>query len=161
MSILIREMEKKDITGVQDVAKKSWNATYAGIIPMSIQEKFLDSAYSDAMMQKRLEISALYVAEKDNRIIGFANFSLVKAGGEVELGAIYLLPQYQREGIGTALLLEGIKKSVGARAVFINVEKENEIGTAFYQAKGFQTVSEFDDDLDGHITKMVRMALTV
>ncbi|MGM0840124.1 MAG: GNAT family N-acetyltransferase [Bacillota bacterium] len=161
MEYSIRKMEKKDINQVQEVAKTSWNTTYEGIIPLEIQESFLTSAYSDEMMLKRLAISSLYVAEKNGKIVGFANFSPVKEEGEVELGAIYLYKEYQGEGIGTALLQEGIKELNGARSVYISVEKENETGTNFYRAKGFTVVSEFDDDLEGHITKMYRMVLSL
>lgn len=161
MEYTIRKMEKKDINQVQEVARTSWNTTYEGIIPLEIQESFLTSAYSDEMMLKRLEVSSLYVAEKNGKIVGFANFSPVKEEGEVELGAIYLYKEYQGEGIGTALLQEGIKELNGARSVYISVEKENETGTNFYRAKGFTVVSEFDDDLEGHITKMYRMVLSL
>lgn len=47
MNYKIREMLKEDIKQVQDVAKISWNATYEGIIPVEIQENFLNGAYSD------------------------------------------------------------------------------------------------------------------
>ncbi|MGG1631095.1 GNAT family N-acetyltransferase [Rossellomorea sp. NRS-1567] len=161
MEYTIRKMEKKDINQVQEVARTSWNTTYEGIIPLKIQESFLASAYSDEMMLKRLEVSSLYVAEKNGKVVGFANFSPVKEEGEVELGAIYLYKEYQGEGIGTALLQEGIKELNGARSVYISVEKENETGTNFYRAKGFTVVSEFDDDLEGHITKMYRMVLSL
>jgi ribosomal protein S18 acetylase RimI-like enzyme len=161
MEYTIRKMEKKDINQVQEVARTSWNTTYEGIIPLEIQASFLTSAYSDEMMLKRLEVSSLYVAEKNGKIVGFANFSPVKEEGEVELGAIYLYKEYQGEGIGTALLQEGIKELNGARSVYISVEKENETGTNFYRAKGFTVVSEFDDDLEGHITKMYRMVLSL
>lgn len=157
----VRDMEEKDIPEVQNVARKSWNATYEGIIPLKTQENFLKSAYNDEMMLRRMEVSSLFVAEKDGKVVGFANFSRIKQEGAVELGAIYLLPEYQEQGLGTALLHRGIEKSESADFIFINVEKENKIGTIFYKAKGFKFVSEFDDDLDGHITKMVRMVLTV
>lgn len=161
MEYIIRDMKANDITQIQHVAKTSWNHTYEGIIPIHIQENFLQSAYSNDMMQKRLEHSHMFVAEADNRIVGFANFSPIKDRGEVELGAIYLYPDYQGKGIGSALLQEGLKKVKGIKEVYINVEKENQIGRHFYEAKGFKVVSEFDDPFDGHILKTIRMVLKV
>lgn len=157
MKFQIREMKAEDIKNVQQVAKTSWNDTYDGIIPAHVQESFLNSAYSDEMMKRRLEVSSLYVAEADGQIVGFANFSTVKEEGEVELGAIYLLPEFQGEGVGTALLNEGINNAQKASKVFINVEKENGRGVYFYKAKGFEMLTEFEDKLEGHITVMVRM----
>ncbi|WP_404332271.1 GNAT family N-acetyltransferase [Mesobacillus maritimus] len=161
MSFVIRKMIKEDIKQVQYVAKRSWNDTYEGIIPFDIQENFLEYAYNDEMLKKRLEGSFLFVAVVENTIVGFANFSPVKKEGEVELGAIYLHPNHQGKGIGSALLQEGIVNVEGVRKVYINVEKENEIGKTFYEAKGFETVEEFDDEFDGHILKTVRMVLKV
>ncbi|QHJ71362.1 GNAT family N-acetyltransferase [Planococcus halotolerans] len=157
MDFQIRNMKPEDIKDVQHVAKMSWNDTYEGIIPAHIQENFLNSAYSDEMMMRRLDVSSLYVAEAEAQIVSFANFSTVKEEGKVELGAIYLLPEFQGKGVGTALLNEGIKNAQNASKVFINVEKENETGVTFYKAKNFKTLSEFEDDLEGHITIMVRM----
>jgi ribosomal protein S18 acetylase RimI-like enzyme len=161
MDFGIRKMRKEDIKQVQSVAKRSWNDTYEGIIPIEIQHNFLDYAYHDEMLKKRLEGSYLFVAVVENTIVGFANFSPVKKEGEVELGAIYLLPNFQGKGIGSALLQAGIVNIEGIREVYINVEKENKKGINFYQAKGFETVEVFDEKFDGHILKTVRMVLKV
>jgi RimJ/RimL family protein N-acetyltransferase len=128
----IREMNSGDIKQVQQVAKRSWNYTYGGIIPLEIQKSFLKSAYNDEMMQRRLESSFIYISEVDGKIVGFANFSPVKEEGKTELLAIFLNPEFQGKGLGTALLNKGIKNLEGAKEVFINVEKENNIGTTFY-----------------------------
>lgn len=159
MEIHIRKMEKRDIRGVQAVAKASWESTYDKIIPSDVQERFLQSAYNEGMMLKRMEISSLYVAETNEEIIGFANFSAVKQNGDSELGAIYLLPEYQGVGIGTALLQQGLQNLDGAKVLFISVEKENAVGIDFYLARGFQMQHEFEDDLNGHISQMIRMSL--
>ncbi|MFC4323028.1 GNAT family N-acetyltransferase [Litchfieldia salsa] len=161
MEFVIRRMIKEDIKQVQQVAKTSWNFTYDGIIPFEIQENFLKYAYNDEMLQKRINQSIIFVAEVDGQIVGFANYSPIKEDGKVELAAIYLNPEYQGKGLGTSLLKEGINYLDGVKEIFINVEKDNEIGTTFYKAKGFKVLSEFDDDFDGHILKTVRMVLKV
>lgn len=159
--VIIRKMHVEDIPQVQDVAKKSWNATYEGIIPFEIQEKFLKVAYNNDRMKQRLERSFLFVAEIDSIVVGFANFSPVNDEGKAELGAIYLYPEYQGKGIGSALLQKGINELEGVEEIYINVERDNEIGKSFYDAKGFQVLKEFDDDFEGHILKTMRMVLNV
>jgi ribosomal protein S18 acetylase RimI-like enzyme len=157
METVIRLMEEKDIPLVQNVARTSWKATYKEIIPERVQRNFINMAYSDEMMQRRMKATFLYVAETSNEIVGFANFSRVKEKGEVELSAIYLLPKAQGKGIGSALLAKGINELKGATELFINVEENNELGKSFYIAKGFQVHSTFDEELDGHTLKTVRM----
>lgn len=159
MEYVIRKMNEEDIKQVQDVAKTSWNFTYEGIIPGKIQENFLNFAYSDSMMLRRVNNSLILVAETGRKIIGFANFTPLKEEGTAELSAIYLNPEYHGKGIGTGLLNEGVRSLNNVRELFINVERDNKIGTTFYRAKGFKIVSEFDDDFDGHILKTVRMVL--
>ncbi|MDW0109412.1 GNAT family N-acetyltransferase [Sporosarcina aquimarina] len=161
MGIIICEMKKEDIKQVQDVATKSWNSTYDGIIPLKIQENFLKVAYSDEMMQKRFKSSFIFVAEVGNEVVGFANFTPVNNEGQSELSAIYLYSNCQGKGIGTALLQKGIQKLENVKEIYIDVEKENSVGKTFYEAKGFKTIKEYDDNFDGHILKSVQMCLTV
>ncbi|MFC4024652.1 GNAT family N-acetyltransferase [Oceanobacillus longus] len=160
MDYIIRKMKKRDISQVQRVARTSWHATYEGIIPLDIQDKFLNSAYSVVNMKRRLKHSTIFVSEVGRKIVGFANYSPVSVDGSVELGAIYLYPEYQGKGIGTAFLQLGIEK-LGASEIHLNVEKNNTIGTTFYHAKGFEVKSEFEDNFDGHMLKTVRMVLKV
>ncbi|MGG2015494.1 N-acetyltransferase family protein [Bacillus sp. S10(2024)] len=161
MNFVIREMKEEDIPSVQYVAKTSWNDTYKDIIPVAVQEKFLEHAYSYGMMKHRLQHSHLFVGEVDGNIVGFVNFSPIKYQNEAELGAIYLLAAYRGNGIGTALLRKGITILEGVKKIYINVESENKIGKAFYTAKGFAVVDAFEDDFDGHMLKTLRMVLHV
>lgn len=155
----IRNMKKKDIKQVRDVARTSWHSTYEGIIPRAIQDNFLNAAYSKHVMKRRLKETSLFVAEIDGEIIGFANYSEVNGEGVTELIAIYLYPEYQGKRIGTALLEAGMNQLHDVKEVHLNVEKNNRIGMNFYKAKGFEVASEYDDDFDGHILKTVRMVL--
>ncbi|WP_462420935.1 N-acetyltransferase family protein [Salinicoccus sp. Marseille-QA3877] len=161
MNFTIRKMTNEDIKQIQSIAKKSWNATYEGIIPETIQNNFLLMAYSDEMMKHRLNHSFMYVAETDSELAGFVNFTPVDEKGLSELSAIYLDPDLLNRGIGTALLNEGIHNIDGLKEIRLEVEKENKIGMSFYKAKGFDVVEEYDEDFDGHNLKTVIMKLDI
>ncbi|SHG18230.1 GNAT family N-acetyltransferase [Ornithinibacillus halophilus] len=161
MNFTIRKANQEDKKQVQDVATSSWHSTYEGIIPIEVQDNFLNAAYSDENMKYRIENSLLLVAEAEGKVVGFANFSPVNKEGQAELGAIYLKPDAQGKGIGTALLQHGINSLEDVKEIYINVERDNEIGKTFYEAKGFNVVKEFDDEFDGHILKTLRMVLKV
>lgn len=77
MTYVVRKMNVEDIAAVQEVATLAWHDTYKGIIPQETQDKFLGQAYSNEMMKRRLEQSHLLVAELEEKIVGFANFSLL------------------------------------------------------------------------------------
>jgi ribosomal protein S18 acetylase RimI-like enzyme len=161
MNITIRKMHYEDTKQVQSIAKTTWNATYKGIIPLEVQNNFLKSNYSDESMIQRIERSIVYVAEVEGKVVGFANYSTVRDGGKVELAAIYLYPEFQGKGIGTALIQQAVRELKGMKEIFINVEKDNKIGMNFYEAKGFEIVKESDLVFDGHVLKQVRMVKKV
>lgn len=160
MQFTIRKMKRKDIPALQEVAKASWNTTYEGIIPLSIQENFLTKAYSVKMIKKRLKQTFFFVAEVDNKVVGFANYSPLFDEGKTDLHAIYLYAAYQGFRIGTAFLEAGFN-DLGASEILLNVERQNQAAMNFYHAKGFEKVSEFDDHFDGHILHTIRMSLKV
>lgn len=160
MNSKIRNMTEKDIPKIQNIAKLSWHDTYEEIIPLHIQDNFLEMAYSISMLEKRLALTNMYVAEFDDQVVGFANFSKDE-NGIVELTAIYLLSDYRNLRIGSALIKHGISRMEGIKFIDVVVEKENKVGYNFYKKFGFVVQDEFEDDFDGHILQSVRMRLSL
>ncbi|WP_246079367.1 GNAT family N-acetyltransferase [Paenibacillus piri] len=148
MATIIRKATFNDIAEKQMVAKITWDQTYRGIIPQQIQDDFLQKNYSDIAMKNRIERSVLLVAVIDGMVNGFANFSPSKQNAEeAELGAIYIFPEAQSQGIGGKLMNKGIEELSGIKRLFVVVEKENIIGRRFYNSKGFVFVNEFEEQL--------------
>lgn len=161
ITILIRKMKKSDMKQVQDIATKAWHATYEGIIPREIQNRFLKSAYSDTRMKDRLKQPYFFVSEVGGKVVGFAQFTEPDQKGITDLVAIYLYPEYQGKGIGTAFLEEGIKRLENVKEIHLNVEKDNHLGRRFYEAKGFSVIAEYEEDFAGHVLNTMQMALKV
>lgn len=157
--MIIRKMKRKDIPYVQDVAHMSWHATYSHIIPREVQDKFLESAYNPSMLKKRMKRSDIFIAEIDGKVVGFAQFMSPDRRGKAELIALYLDPDYQSQGLGTALLNEGLKQLAPVAELYLHVERDNHIGRRFYQAKGFEVLDEFTEDFGGHTINTVKMVL--
>lgn len=161
MGWIIRPMKKEDIKCVQKIAQVSWNAAYKDLIPRSIQERFLAEAYSLEMLQNRLQNTYLYIAVKDGKKVGFANFSPVTKSGLTELGAIYILPEEQGQGIGTALLNKGIQSLNNVEEVLLHVEKNNQTALNFYRKKGFVKIDIVRDFLYDYTLETYQMLLKV
>lgn len=159
--ISIRKMEEQDIIAIQEIAVKTWHATYEGIIPIEVQNNFLKVAYNESRLNARINNSLFLVAEQNGILIGFANFSNSTENGKAELVAIYIDPTSQGKGVGTLLVQHAINKLHNVKEIFVCVEKENTIGRTFYESKGFETIEEFDDNFDGHILKTIRMVYKV
>jgi GNAT superfamily N-acetyltransferase len=162
MATVIRRATFNDIGDIQMIAKITWAQTYQQIIPLGIQEAFLQKNYSDVAMRNRLDRSVVLVAESDGDIIGFANFFRSEQNAEeAELGAIYILPEVQSKGAGGKLLKAGIEELGRVNRLFVVVEKDNIIGCRFYNSQGFVSVNEFEEQLDGHILKLIKMVLEI
>lgn len=157
--ITVREGTELDISNIRDVAIKTWHHTYVDLIPEKIQDQFLEKAYSDEILRKRIENSIFLVAESDEIIVGFAN--VFTKDQMAELSAIYIFPNYQGQGIGTMLLNKVISLIDAVNTISVDVEKGNQVGENFYKSKGFQEVREFEDNLFGHTFQTKQLVLTV
>jgi putative acetyltransferase len=97
----------------------------------------------DALRAKGLELVSL-VAERDGVILGHILFSPVSLRGHHELklmglGPVAVLPRHQREGIGSALVREGLSRCVqlGAHAVVVVGHPQ------YYPRFGFEAASRY------------------
>ena len=157
--LLIRDAQLSDREAIQSVAQKTWHHTYEGLIPLEIQNDFLQTAYSDKAMHHRITNTQLVVAQWDQEVVGFANVFLNEQGAE--LGAIYIYPEYQGRGIGSELLKAGIDRVPNESQLLVSIESGNTVGVNFYKAKGFTLIEELDEDFAGHSLKTKRMKLEI
>lgn len=86
-------------------------------------------------------LSLSLVAELDGRVVGHLAFSPVTmsdgSGGWYGLGPLSVLPQYQRQGIGKALMQEGLARlrALGARGCCLVGHPE------YYRQFGFENAA--------------------
>ena len=155
-------MTAGDIPGVKTVARRTWAHTYRGVIPEPVQQKYLNLAYSQEALERRLRSGIFLVAERQTEIVGFAQFVPVAGTeGEVDLVAIYVLPEAQGRGAGSKLLDAGIRALGDVRRVRVRVERDNTVGRGFYDARGFRLVRESVDEFEGHSFNMVELVLEI
>ncbi len=117
-----------------------------------IAHSFLDSEFFDQerkeIRQKHLPIAESWVFEEEGRVVGF--ISLI--GNEV--GALFVTPGRQGQGIGRALMDH-------ARASRDHLDAEvfeaNEIGRAFYDAYGFDIVETTVHEKTGQSVLRLRL----
>lgn len=161
MSVVIRKMEEKDIPTIQDVAQKTWHATYEGLIDREVQDDFLSKAYSDEAMHHRLNNTNIFVAEVGRKVVGFANFTKVNEEGTSRLSAIYIYPEFQGLGIGSKFWEEGLSALNDVKQILVSLEKDNKNAEGFYRSKGFQFVKEYIEDFYGHKLDSIEMIYKV
>jgi len=154
----VRPARPEDAEAVQRVARETWKDTYTGLIPDEVQEHFLAQAYDLERLRRQMKPdhpAVFYVAEADGRVVGFAQLG-PGAGEEAELFRIYVLPAYQRLGLGSRLLAATIaewRRRSRSRAfqLLVRVEQGNTRGIAFYEKHGFRFVAQQEHRLGEYL----------
>lgn len=147
---MIRPMTSNDIQHVQHIARKTWNATYHGIIPEDIQTAFVEQSYSEAMLLMRMKKTTVLIVECEGTPVGFANFTKKDHDGDSELTAMYILPTHQQAGYGKQLFDVTVSMLADAEQLFVYVDERNKAGRAFYEKQGFELLDVFDELFEGH-----------
>lgn len=135
----------EDIKGIQEVFYKTWLVTYpnkeVGITIEDVEGKYKDR-YSESTIAKRIkEIedqsnNRLFLVAKDNgKVVGACRLMIETDYND--LGAIYVLPDYQRQGIGQMFWTEALKFFDEAKDIVVRVVAYNEQAINFYKKLGF------------------------
>ncbi len=152
--MIIREAKAIDAASIAKVVVDTWRSTYTGIVP----QEFLDSLSYDSITKvwhshitdtnKIWPGWFIYVAEDDyGKVFGLAGGGpshspdLPFSG---ELGFIYLLKAFQRQGAGRQLLatVALLLKQQGHKSMLLWVFTSNKPSRAFYEAMGGKVAGE-------------------
>lgn len=131
--MIIRKEAPSDIEAITRVTKEAFRT-----LPVSNQtEQFIIKALRAAGA-----LAVSLVAEIDGRVVGHVAFSPVTMSDGTEdwygLGPVSVLPEHQRQGIGTALINEGLSllKQVGGHGCALVGDPD------YYRRFGFRNVPE-------------------
>lgn len=154
---LIRHADIGDAAEIGKVHVESWRTTYRGIVP----DRYLDAIDEDEWSERQRrnlteapdDVVSL-VAEVEGQIVGWAvggpnrEPDLDYAG---ELYAIYLLPGYQRSGIGLGLTVAVARwlTDAGMESMAVWVLAKNHQARRFYEALGASYCQEREVEIGG------------
>lgn len=157
-ALAIRDAGVDDVREIQRVARITWDHTYRETIPESVRKEFLSQAYSAEALRLRMESDTFLVAFHDDGVVGFADFRS-RPTREVELAAIYVLPEMQGRGIGSRLLEAGISRFPLSTSFVLRVERDNTRARRFYEAHGFKHAGDHAERFCGHVFHEAEMTL--
>ncbi|MDP8219983.1 MAG: GNAT family N-acetyltransferase [Candidatus Stygibacter frigidus] len=106
--IKIRKAESKDLRQISYIHVDTWRDAYRGIVDSYVLGKLSYGRSQDNWKNCMAKLSDhFYVAEKDDMVVGFITGGTLREEEllyEAEVYAMYILPEFQRQGIGTMLL---------------------------------------------------------
>jgi GNAT superfamily N-acetyltransferase len=153
--ITIVKADTQDVLGIQNVFYKTWLHTYPnvkhGISEDDIHDRF-KNAFSEDTVKARIEgiknpikDNTLFVAKYDDKIVGVCRVVVLEEENRIQ--AIYVLPEFQRKGIGIMLWNKAREIFVLHKDILVNVATYNTKAIKFYERLGFvDTGKRWTDD---------------
>ncbi len=153
-AIRIERAREEHVPEIAALAKLFWRACYPGIIAHEQIEYMLTRMYALDVLRQEIASGIVFErAHADGALRGFSSF-----GGsgerEVKLHKLYVHPEWQRRGIGTALLksCERAAREGSAQTLILNVNKRNEPAINAYSRYGFTIRDSVTTDIgDGFV----------
>lgn len=153
----IRDAGSADAAGIARVHVDTWRATYRGIVPDARLDGMSHAASAERWAGELASPTEpgwfALVAVDEGQVVGFATGGRERTGHAEyrgEIGGIYILPEYQMQGIGRLLVAEaaGRLTDAGLDGLLIWVLRDNP-SHGFYERLGGVCVSEKVIDIGG------------
>ncbi|QOY34751.1 N-acetyltransferase family protein [Anaerobacillus isosaccharinicus] len=150
----IRKAVIADAKGISKVHVHSWKTTYANIVP---DEYLTNLTYErrEQIWLNNIPNGGVYVAENsEGEIVGFSSGGKERSGKyngyNGELYAIYILKEYQGQGIGKALVKPIIEeiRGMGLNSMLVLVLEDN-TSRLFYEALGGKKLDAIEVEIAG------------
>ncbi|MFC1644989.1 GNAT family N-acetyltransferase [Patescibacteria group bacterium] len=147
----VRLATTNDAEGIFEVQKSTWLDSYPSkennVDHMDILEEFSNERDGILNISKSIENydenNCGWVVEKGREIVGFS--ATYEKDGRIFVGAVYVLPEYQGQGIGRVLLEKILDFHSDANELWLDVASYNEDAIRFYEKYNFHIVSGSDD----------------
>ncbi|MFA6278776.1 MAG: GNAT family N-acetyltransferase [Candidatus Paceibacterota bacterium] len=137
----IQKAVPEDALGVGEVFYKTWLATYPneefGITVDDIEDRWKDRNKADGSRIRNAPDNELLLTAKDgDKIVGVCR--AVKHTDKNNLQAIYILPEYQGQGLGNSFWKEALKFFDPKKDITVEVAIYNANAIEFYEKLGFK-----------------------
>ncbi|ELY98492.1 GNAT family N-acetyltransferase [Natrialba asiatica] len=158
----IRPATADDRSAIREVARDTWHDTYDDLASDVIDDT-VDDWYDDDELERALSKpgTAVLVAETDAGVVGFTHGVVQDDEGDVL--RMYVHPDHQREGVGTALherLRDDLADFNMNRMRAIDLAS-NATGRAFYEELGFEETDTGTVELGGEAHEEVVYTLSL
>jgi len=156
--IQVRKATINDILGIQQVAHITWHSAYERIMRPDTRAQVLAEFYNEESLKRSLERkeTLFLVAEEQDRIVGFVQ-ALPRPLSGYEITRIYILPQWQRIGVGSQLYA-ALAEQLPDQTLWSIVQRDNQAAIAFFQKHGFVQQRQLELPLFGENLTFVELA---
>jgi ribosomal protein S18 acetylase RimI-like enzyme len=140
-----RKAKPEDAPAIRSFLEKVWYATYTGLLPEPVIQKAIEKWFDTSFLAKQAEDPEIFflLAIEADEIIGLTTTRMLDSE-TMNLGRLYIHPNYQGRGLGSLLMQKAMESFSGSyQKIRLGVIQGNQNAISFYQHKGFiQTGSE-------------------
>ena len=137
----IRPVAREEATAIAALAKRVWQEAYLDIIGQAQIDYMLEQRYNTPRLLEELARPDIWwdQAFVGAKRLGFASVQATDTPGEFKLDKLYVHPEAQRQGIGSALLQHTLARvrGKGGKTLILAVNKNNAPAIAAYRKNGF------------------------
>ena len=154
----IARATENDVDAIKKVLSATWIDTYASYLSPSTIEQVTTEWHAPELLRSQIARDTGYfaVAWLGDEIVGLITVA-EKSPLELHLLRLYVLPQHQRKGIGTALLSSALSRYPAAQTVRLEVERHNAKGLSYWRGQRFVEVSFSTEQVGADSVSVVTM----
>jgi ribosomal protein S18 acetylase RimI-like enzyme len=157
--VSIERANVKDVLEIKQVLSETWRATYSSFLSQATINTVTSVWHNPDQLAEQIQNPRIFfgVAKIDNgAIIGLTTMGQI-TDDTVILSRLYVLPQYQRQGIGSQLLQAGITAFPTTRTIQLEVDENNHSAYTFYHNHGFRETESKEERVEGDVIKVMVM----
>lgn len=148
--ITITPAAPEDVRGATEVYYKTWLSTYpnedAGVTTEDVETQFKDAFTPNGLaerterMVRPPENRSFFLAKDGDKVVGVC--SVTRHPDKNQPQSIYVLPEYQRKGVGALLWQEAQTHFDADKDIMVSVVAYNDNAIKFYQKLGFENIEK-------------------
>jgi len=140
MALIIRAADGNDLAAVLAVGRRTWPVTYGPIAGEEYVAMGLAKWWTAGATIPAIRAGRVTVAEVDGTVVGIAVVGPHE--NHLVLWKLYVLPEHQGGGIGSALMESVIARASGEHSqIRLSYLDGNTSAETFYRGKGFVEIS--------------------
>lgn len=151
MNIVIEQAKIDDLAECANISITSWQKTYKDIV----DKEYLGSLSIKTRSEKfksNYQSSPFLVAKINNKVVGFCRYIAQEekfSGTDCELTVLYVIPNLNRQGIGTSLFnyVKSELKKEQKKNMLVCCLKGNTIGESFYKKMQGKIIGESEIEI--------------
>jgi ribosomal protein S18 acetylase RimI-like enzyme len=152
VSAIVRKAQRADVTPLSELAKTTYANAFGHSLSPADLAAHLDNNLSEACFEEFLEEDTILVAEHEGRLIGFIQIGVVWPESDdddfspedAELRRVYVLGEFQGQGIGRKLIDAAFAEPrfAAARDIYLDVWEDNPRAQKLYESYGFRAIGK-------------------